>query len=261
MVLQMMESLDEHIVRQESNATQNKKLWDIYAVEWATNASWVRGMAEGSGREGVAYLGEEWSNSEAFEHVLHRFVLSRCRADMVAAEIGSGGGRVARRVLPLVRELHCFDVSEKMLQRCREALGPEAASRCQFEVLGEDCQLPLGRTYDLIYFFDVLVHVDPQTQFRYYAQLSRALKPDGLALVHTANLAAPLGWDRFVKQRQASVGGFCFVTPDMVTLMLRQAGLEIVERSWPRPVDDTQPNVYLDRDFFAVVRVPATSQS
>ena len=39
----------------------------------------------------------------------------RCSAR--AAEVGSGGGRVAKLVLPRVKELHCFDISPKMLER------------------------------------------------------------------------------------------------------------------------------------------------
>eukprot|EP00928_Gymnodinium_smaydae_P084160 TRINITY_DN67408_c0_g1_i1.p1 TRINITY_DN67408_c0_g1~~TRINITY_DN67408_c0_g1_i1.p1 ORF type:complete len:357 (-),score=73.03 TRINITY_DN67408_c0_g1_i1:42-998(-) len=289
MLLQMMDSLDEHVIRLESNAAQNRKLWDIYASEWATNADWVRRMATGSGRDcegesapaaaaapaaaeaaaasavasdsgapGAAplVLGEEWSDMGAFEHVLERYVLSRCAPDAVVAEVGSGGGRVARRVAPLVRELHCFDVSSKMLERCKEALKREGHEHCQFNLLAEECRLPEKAQYDLVYFFDVLVHVDAHTQYRYYEQLPRVLRPGGIAIVHTANLASELGWERFVRQRQGSVGGFCFVTPDMVLLMLRRAGLEILETSWPRSSEDEKRgNVYLDRDFFSVVRV------
>ena len=41
-----------------------------------------------------------------------------------------------------------------------------------FHLLDAECALP-AKQFDFVYFFDVLVHVDVHTQFRYYAQLPK----------------------------------------------------------------------------------------
>ena len=50
----MLDSLDASVVRQDSNATLNRKLWDTYAGSWDPGAAWVKRMGRGSGRDGPA---------------------------------------------------------------------------------------------------------------------------------------------------------------------------------------------------------------
>merc|ERR1719352_1565899 len=105
-------------------------------------------MGRGSGREtGEDTLGDEWSDAAAFQACVDEYILQRCRPDMVVAEIGSGGGRVAKLVLPRVKELHCFDISAKMLERCEAELASlvrdsEGGKKAHFHLLDESCALP-----------------------------------------------------------------------------------------------------------------------
>jgi cyclopropane fatty-acyl-phospholipid synthase-like methyltransferase len=62
--------------------------------------------------------------------------------------------------------------------------------------------------FDFVYSFDVLPHVDLHTIHTYFGEIKRVLRADGFAFLHTANLAAPLGWDRFVVQSKYTAGGF-----------------------------------------------------
>ena len=64
-----------------------------------------------------------------------------------------------------------LDRCRKILDAEREALGSAAAST-HFHLLDAECALPAAQ-FDFVYFFDVLVHVDADTQFRYYAQLPK----------------------------------------------------------------------------------------
>jgi hypothetical protein len=59
------------------------------------------------------------------------------------------------------------------------------------------------------YSFDVMVHIDLHTIWKYLLEIRRVLKDEtGRAFISTANLEAPGGWERFTKQKEYSVGGF-----------------------------------------------------
>jgi len=80
------------------------------------------------------------------------------------------------------------------------------------------------------------------------------LKQSGKGLVHTSNITATAGFARFEQQKEASVQGFCFTSPDAVRVMVKRAGLEIVQES---QID--QSNVYYYRDYLCVVK-PSTGE-
>ena len=76
------------------------------------------------------------------------------------------------------------------------------------------------------------------------------MKEDGKAFVSTANLLTPLGWDRFQKQSKYTVGGFYFITPDIVQKCAEESNLRIVKTS---KVDMDHENVYYNRDYLIVL--------
>mmetsp|Transcript_10556 Transcript_10556/g.42672 ORF Transcript_10556/g.42672 Transcript_10556/m.42672 type:complete len:217 (+) Transcript_10556:657-1307(+) len=205
-----------------------------------------------------------------------------------AAEIGSGGGRVAVRLARAVGALALFDVSAKMLDRARAAVdaatqscGPPSrtaptAMPPSFGVVeyhhvtgdgdaspGDDFSDDVARSYplsaraafDLVVCFDVMVHMDLHTIFRCLKRIRALLKPPhGRAFISTANLAAPDGWARFAKQARFTVGGFYFVTPDAVRLLVDKAGLVVLSEQTP---DAT--NTYYNRDYLALLGLPQNS--
>lgn len=76
-----------------------------------------------------------------------------------------------------------------------------------------------------------------------------SLKTGGRALIHTANLLAPLGWKRFVQQDKYTVGGFYFMTPEGLNMLVQQAGkLKIIKKS-----EVGGDNMYYNRDYLIVV--------
>ena len=96
-------------------------------------------------------------------------------------------------------------------------------------------------------------HCDVHTIFNYLSEIRKLLKKDGRAFLSTANLLTPGGWRRFSKQGKFTVGGFYFVTPEIVLKLVEEAGLRVVRRSDARPGGDTEGNTYYDRDFLFVV--------
>jgi len=168
--------------------------------------------------------------------------------DSIVAEIGCGGGRIAARVHALVASLTCFDISDEMLKRAKQALS--ACPNVEFALL-EDSRLPDSCTarFDFIYSFDVFVHLDLHTIWSYFQQIANALKPGGKAFVSTASLTRPAGWERFTAQSRYTVGGFYFIGEDTVRLFASRVGLRLVKES---PEGGDPSNIYINRDYLVV---------
>lgn len=278
MVLQLVHSLGEAMVYPDpGNFRTNRKLWcvsgrrssdsiergrarfktrvvrrDEYAKDWASDKDWVVRMAHGSHSEGaeeLRFVGDEWSPAADLARVVHEFIEPFVSAESCAGEIGSGGGRVAAQVCPLVERLHCFDVSTAMLAKARTALTTH--KNASFTLLDEPRFAPeLAETFDFLYAFDVFVHLDLHLMFAYLKEMRRVIKPDGKIFISTANLLAEGGWRRFEAQSKPSVGGFYFVCPEIVRTLLARAGFRVIKEAAPDP-----DNVYYNRDFLVVAEV------
>ncbi|KAG5184383.1 methyltransferase type 12 [Tribonema minus] len=285
MIANLIKSLGQAIVYypDAGNLDTNRKLWDAYASEWSQDASWVQDMARGSrpgdggpsataagaepgsagaasDREGGASaaagialerVGEEWSTSDELMQVVREFILPYLNPDSRAAELGCGGGRVAVQVYPHVSNLDCYDISPQMLTRCAAALKAAGARNATLQLLTAPA-LPAAAadSYDFLYCFDVLVHVDLHVSWRYLREVRRCLTERGRAFLSFASVCSRLGWERFARQSKFTVGGFYFMCPEMVRFIVAKAGLRIVREG---PPEGTTDNVYYNRDFLIVV--------
>ena len=218
-------------------------------------------------------VGEEWSSQEDLEEVLREFHFPYLTPESVVAEVGVGGGRVAVRVMGKCASLTCLDISAGMLSKAKAALFAHPAAntitKIDFVLLGDNSsnnnriEYPkhLHSTCDFLYCFDVLVHVDLHTLYQTLHQIRLLLKPGGTAFFSTANLLTPAGFRRFAAQTKYTVGGFYFLSPDIVTLLLGKAGLKVLKTSevpegFKEFSDDKGPargNLYYGRDFLVVV--------
>lgn len=247
--------LDRFVLPRLGNFEGNRRLWDSYAGAWRRDDAHLD--IELSGKEAAAWreehvrlLGDEWGTPEDVDRVLEDFVFPHVHADDKVLELGVGGGRIASRVAPRVGELWGLDISKGMLRRAQEALAEHENVRL---VLLDDASLPAGLGgFAFAYAFDVFVHLDLHVQHRYLRQLSALLEPGGRAVVHTANLRAPAGWERFASQPAPTIRGFFFVTPDTVDLLAEKAGFVIERRS---EIDAS--NFYYGRDYVVLLRKPA----
>jgi SAM-dependent methyltransferase len=244
-------------------------------------------------------LGEEWSSVGDLEDVLERYLFPLLLTPNArVAEIGVGGGRVARYVRRRCAHLTCLDLSPKMLARAKAALlaeeeekGAPAARGAELEFVLVDPQTPaayparLAGTLDVVYAFDVLVHVDLHVMFQVFRGCRRLLKLGGKAFFSTANLLTPAGWRRFECQAKYTAAGFycelalafiktnqsllilthlpshtkpnAVVCPAMVDRLLAQAGFRVVQRSdvpdgFKELADDeglAEGNLYEGRDY------------
>jgi SAM-dependent methyltransferase len=231
------------------NTEYNKYLWDKYANGWDKLGVDVedKNIGINEREKYLEYIGDEWGNKDSVAQVLNDFIFPYLRHDCKCGEIGSGGGRIASKVAPRVSELVCFDISEKMLQNAKEKL-VEYSNIEYILTDGKGFSDDLKETFDFIYSFDVFVHLDLHTIWSYFIEIKKTLKKDGKAFIHTTNLSAPKGWERFINQREYSVEGHYFITPDMITLLAEKAGFNIIKTS---VVNDT--NFYYHRDFLFIL--------
>lgn len=247
---------DSVVYTDSSNRVTNRKLWDSYALEWGPNAEWVQKMAGNLPRGSceVRCVGDEWSEQTALLEVLENWLFPIVSAASRVAEIGSGGGRVSAHVAPRVQELVCFDISAKMLEAAKLHLSACNLGNVCFEHLADD-QFPASNhngTFDVVFAFDVFVHLDLHQMRDSLTAISRLLRPGGHCFISFASLLTPGGWTRFSRQKKFSVGGFYFVSPDIVHSLMARAGLEIVrESTWNK---ESAGNTYLNRDLLVVAR-------
>ena len=234
-------------VEESHGLDENKRYWDKYAGFWTKNFQGYETEAQADAPDAYRYLGEEWANPEQVEQILESWVFPYIGPDTVALEIGSGGGRVAGRVAPLVKHLYCMDISSEMLKKLTEAL----ADRDNVTPLHvEDAVFPdVLKDLDFIYSFDVFVHLDLHTQWKYIRQAAEALRPGGAAFFHTTNLRTHEGWKRFSSQERATLDGHYFVMPETVRLLAAKAGFRVEKESTEDP-----DNFYTARDYLVLLR-------
>lgn len=265
MVVDLIRSLSGAIVYPDAgNFATNRKLWDLYAEDWDPQSDWVRSMsARTDGREAPEekggsgagarqrFVGEEWSCDSEVEEVVRDFIMPTVTASSEVVEVGCGGGRLAARVAPAVGALHCVDISEKMLERAREAL--RGAANVTFQLLREPglaCVDRAGR-YDTVYCFDVMVHMDLHLIHSYLRDFYRVVKPGGHVFLSAADVTSEEGYARFAKQKAYTVGGFYFVCPEIVRSLAARCGFEIV-----REAPKGTRNTYYRRDYLVLLRRP-----
>lgn len=276
LVSTLLDQLDQAVVYSlGGNVTTNKKLWDNYSQDWDTTNPWVAKMASNVGMsDNLEVLGDEWAPRAHTNEIIENFILPYSKGLRVA-EIGVGGGRIARAVANLSLEFHAYDVSSRMLERTRHVLTSTACLQSQtksvkisnnsvfrfdnqletlvtFTLLTADNQSLGGiekeSYFDFIYSFDVLPHVDLHVLFQYLKEFHRTLKPGGKCFISTADITSEGGWARFMAQRGATVGGFCFTSPEAVLFLVEKAGFHVLHRAERRP-----DNVYLHRDLLLVL--------
>lgn len=134
--------------------------------------------------------GEEWSSawgsSEAqwFGAILpriHRFLPAE-----TILEIAPGYGRWTEFLKANCQRLEIVDLSENCVQACRKRFATE--THIGFHVNdGRSLAMIADQSVDFAFSFDSLVHVEADVIEAYLRELSKKLKPNGVAFLHHSN--------------------------------------------------------------------------
>jgi SAM-dependent methyltransferase len=152
----------------------SKRYWDEAARD---NAAWH--IATGHTREDDAFFA---GGATEVDHYLAAAGVALHDTDVVV-EIGSGVGRMTRRLAELAERVIATDVSQEMLTRARGNLRDR--DNVDFlEVSGEG-DLPLDdASVDAVFSYITMQHVPTvAAQERYFTEALRVLRPGGWALI------------------------------------------------------------------------------
>jgi len=105
--------------------------------------------------------------------------------------IGCGIGRVERYLAPHVGELWSVDISGKMIARARIRLAENRNVRLRELAAGEFLSAFETGSFDLVFSFLVLQHLEKEDAYRYLEDAHRVLKPGGRLSVQFPNLLSP----------------------------------------------------------------------
>jgi ubiquinone/menaquinone biosynthesis C-methylase UbiE len=143
-------------------AQENKRLWNEH--DWSS-------------------LGEEWTKSAEWkERIIQEFLVPHVPEGATVLEIGPGGGRWTELLQSRAGKLVVVDVAERAIALCRERFAD--CSNIEYLVGdGRTIDVP-DDSIDVIWSFDVFVHINPLDAQTYFREFRRILRPGGHALIH-----------------------------------------------------------------------------
>lgn len=231
------------------NIEYNVKIWDDYAKNWDYKTIDVENeiIDDAKRKEYLEFIGNEWGVLKDAAEIIDDYLLKYVDKNSVVGEIGIGGGRIANIVAPRVKKLYGFDVAGEMLKKASKALSMHDNIE-YVHLQGSKFDSNLEKSFDMIFSFDVFVHLDLHNIWTYFKEIKKALKDDGKVFLHTSNLKTQDGWERFKVQDRYWPGGFYFITPETISVLAERAGFKIIKHS---EIDSS--NFYYSRDYLFVM--------
>ena len=180
------------------NIEFNRDYWDRYARCYKKSKVRVEdpNISEQEKESYLKYMGDEWGRVSDVVKIVEEFIYPYITNQSIVGEIGTGGARIASKVVDRTKEFYCFDISSELLKAAKSVLANYSHVKY---ILLKQSQFPpeLADRFDFIYSFDVFVHLDLHNMWQYFKEIRRILKDGGKAFIHTTNLKAPEGWKKF----------------------------------------------------------------
>ena len=129
-------------------------------------------------------LGEEWTPSKNWkENFIINVINKYINSNSVILEVGPGGGRFTEFLIPNANKLWLVDVSEKCLKLCSDRFAPNI--NIQYIKLTEiNLDFLENESLDVVFSFDVFVHLDPKNVDEYFGEFKKVLKPNGAIIIN-----------------------------------------------------------------------------
>ncbi|WP_218580002.1 class I SAM-dependent methyltransferase, partial [Methylacidimicrobium cyclopophantes] len=162
--------------------------------QWNDEYGWPEDGEEWKGQArlcGVSY--PEWKAS-----VVQYLLAPAIAPEATVLEIGPGHGRWTAEILPRCRRAILVDLAPNCIDYCRRRFA--AFPHVEYHVGDGRSVSAVGpEEVDLVWSFDVFVHIDPESFSGYLRELHRVLRQGGRAILHHAgrrNWALPLAFLR-----------------------------------------------------------------
>jgi ubiquinone/menaquinone biosynthesis C-methylase UbiE len=165
-----------------------------YADDWnAYSAAW----GEHYGTR-YTHLGDEWCDDGSATRERDRRLFAQVAEPWLhpqsrVLEIGPGGGKWTVRIAPKVGHLTVFDVAQTMIDRTRARCDAAGLANVSYQLGDGRGFAPLpDASQDLVWSYDVFVHIALEDTAAYLLEISRVLVDGGLVVLHHAvNDTAP----------------------------------------------------------------------
>jgi cyclopropane fatty-acyl-phospholipid synthase-like methyltransferase len=147
--------------------------------------------------------------------------MKRIPEGSVILEIGPGAGRWSEFLLQRAERLILADIAETCLQMCRERFGDDP--RVEIHRI-EDGTLSFvdDEVIDVVWAYDVFVHINPEDTDRYLGEIGRVLRSAGTGVIHHP--------DRYANEDAHTKGFRSHVTAEIFSDLAKRHGLEVVEQ-------------------------------
>lgn len=207
-----------------------RETWSRYPGEWRKDPRL---------NLGVTTLGDEWGGPDFADFIVD-LAAPYLGPEVDVIELGCGGGKFSQRLAPRCRSLLCTDISRAMIDHTSETLSQrQVDDKVSFRVLnGVDFEGIPSASADLIFSYDVLLHLQPQNVFSYMLDGRRVLRENGVFMLHQINLASDGGMWHFLSQYSGNTwmrgfadplrrGHVYFMSEDQLRALAAQAGLSV----------------------------------
>lgn len=196
----------ENIDSLSHSVKANRRLWGSY--DWSEKGEeWTR-KAENP---------EQWLTS-LLDNMLYKYMDKGTEI----LEIGPGAGRWTEYLQPIAKRLVLVDITPKCITMCKERFAGRDGN-IEYHVIDGDIAFIPDSSLDRVWSYDVFVHVNPSDTGRYIKNISRILRPGGLAVIHHGS------WDEY--EGGAVVGFRSRTTAAAVQGFVSKAGLTLVEQN------------------------------
>ena len=205
------------------------------------NRRWARNLNDFGGEAG--YYGDQWGDPSLgglallwrrvrrgerppgdLAKVLKHYLSPYVTADASVLEIGPGGGRWTQFLMP-AREIVLVDLNAEFFPYLEDRFRDHAAKLRFYQTSGYELAGVETESVDFVFSFGTFVHIRPQGIDEYLAEISRVLRPGGVASIQYADRTKPY----FGNAERAGYNGFSDMNAKKMQRMLRRRRFEVVE--------------------------------
>lgn len=140
-------------------------------------------------------------------------------------DIGCGAGTLSYYLAQKTHSVCGIDISELAIDKCNETKKSLDLKNIEFKVMNFPYEIP-KKKYDLIICFEVIEHL--QEDELALEQIYSLLNPNGLLILSTPSLNAPLHRLGYTKEFDKKVGHLRRYTENELVKMFRSAGFSIL---------------------------------